>query len=444
MQNKVMVGLDVGNSKVCAVVGRLNSSENLEIMGVSYAQTDQIVVKGLVRNVTKTMEAITKVIHEASQISEVLIGEVITNISNKNISSQIVSGNYVLDNENQEVQHKDIEKLIENMKKGRAIAGNNILHVCPQEFNVDDMWKDVFNPAGMSGSKLEAKFLNISSPSIAIESIEKCFKDLPTKTEIKEKLISSLASSLSTLTEEEKQAGVALIDIGAGNTDIVIFQNNIVRLVITLPFGGNDITSDIQNGCSILPEIAEKLKIKFGSALSNEVDINEVVTVPGIGIKTNKEIGLKNLAIIIEERLKEMIAIVWTNIKKSGFENKLNGGVVLTGGCSQLPYIEELFATISSKDTRIGHPNINMAKTDFEIGNNPAYATAIGLLWKGFKSYDPRKDEIEKVKAKSAPIKATTTPSIFDEPAEKNFWKKGVNFLKKKLKDDTEEIDDKF
>ena len=445
MENKVMVGLDVGNSKVSAVVGRLNEKDQLEIMGVGQAAIDQTVVRGLVRNVGKTMESISKVIHEASQISEVLIGEVITNISSPNISSQITQGNYILDNDSQEIQHKDIERLIENMKKGRAIAGNTILHVCPQEFCVDDMWKDIFNPAGMSGMRLDAPFLTISSPSIAIESVEKCFKDLPSKTEIKEKLLSSLAASLSTLTEEEKQAGVALIDIGAGNTDIVIFQNNIVRQVATLPYGGIDITRDLQQGLSVLPDVAEKLKVRFGAAISNEVDSNEVVTVPGIGIKSSKEIGVKNIAIIIEERLKEILSMAWAVIKKSGYENKLNAGIVLTGGSAQLPYLAELFETITEKEVRIGQPNINLAKTDFEIATDPAYATAIGLLWKGFKSYDARKDEIEKVKAKATIKKVSATPTIFDEQEEgKNFWKKGVSFLKKKLRDDTDDLKDSY
>ncbi len=442
MEDKVMVGLDVGNSKVSAVVGRINENGKLELMGVGQSIIDQTVIRGLIRNVSKTVDAINLAITEASNLSDVKIGEVITNISSQNVSSIMSSGSYILENENQEIQQKDLARLIENMKKGRNIAGNSILHVCPQEFKIDDMWADVYSPVGMSGLKLEGDFLVISGPLLATESIEKCFKASPTKTEIKEKLLSSLASSLATLTEEEKQAGVALIDIGAGNTDIVIFQNNITRYVSTLPIGGNDITKDIQQGCSILPDVAEKLKVKFGTALSNEVDINEIVTVPGIGTKSTKDIGLKNLSIIMEERLKEIISLAWASVKKSGFENKLNAGIVITGGCAQIPYILDLFSIITEKEVRIGTPNINLAKTDFEIANNPAYATAIGLLWKGFKSYDSRKDEIEKEKFKDK--KPTAEPSIFDAPSSKNYWQKSVNFLKKKLLDDPEALDDKF
>lgn len=437
-----MVGLDVGNSKVCAVVGRLNENDKLELMGVGQALIDQTVVRGLIRNVSKTVDAITSAITDASNLSDVKIGEVITNISSQNINCQMTTGSYILENDNQEIQQKDLARLIENMKKGRNIAGNSILHVCPQEFKIDDMWADVYSPVGMSGLKLEGDFLVVSGPILATESIEKCFKASPTKTEIKEKLLSSLASSLSTLTEEEKQAGVALIDIGAGNTDIVIFQNNITRFVNTIPIGGNDITRDIQQGCSVLPEVAEKLKVKFGTAISNEVDLNEIVTVPGIGIKSTKDIGLKNLSIMMEERLKEIISLAWAEIKKSGYESKLNAGIVLTGGCAQIPYILELFSIITEKDARIGVPNINLAKTDFEIANDPAYAMAIGLLWKGFKSYDSRKDEIEKEKVKDK--KQTAVPTIFDAPESKNYWQKSVNFLKKKLLDDPEAMDDKF
>ncbi len=442
MEEKVMVGLDVGNSKVCAVVGRLNEHNKLEIMGVGHAPLDQTVIRGLIRNVPKTVEAITSAITEASDLSEVKIGEVITNVSSQNMVIQQVSGSYILENENQEIQYKDVERLIENMKKGRNIAGNSILHVCPQEFQVDDLWKDVYDPAGLSGLRLDGNFMIISGPNLATESIEKCFKDSPTKTEIKEKLLSSLAGSLSTLTEEEKTAGVALIDIGAGNTDIAIFHNNIARFVCTLPIGGDDITKDIQQGCAVLPDIAEKLKVKHGSALSHFVDSNEVITVPGIGIKSTKEVSVKNVALIMEERLKEMISMIFAEIKKSGFENKLNAGLVLTGGCAQTPYIAELIEIITKTEVRIGQPNLNIAKTEFEISNDPAYSTAIGLLWKGFKSYDTRKNEIEKLKSKVK--KTTEVPTIFDEPVGKNYWQKGVNFLKKKLRDDPDSMNDKF
>jgi cell division protein FtsA len=432
MEHKIMVGLDVGNSKIKAVVGRLNEDNDLIIMGFGESKTDNNVVKGMVRNVTKTTEAITEAIKVASQLSEVGIGEVITNISNQNISGQIVNGSYIIEHNQQ------------NMKKTRATLGNSLIHVCPQDFSVDDIWKDVHNPVGMSGSKLDGKFLNITGSTLAIESVDKCFKDIPTKTEIKEKLLSSLASGLSTLTDDEKLAGVALVDIGAGNTDIVIYQDNKVRFVTTLPIGGNDVTHDIQQGCGILPDIAEKLKVRFGAAISNEVDPTEIISVPGIGVKSSKEICNKNIAIIIEERLKEILSLIQIEIKRSGFENKLDAGLVFTGGSVQMPYFEELASIVMGYETRIGLPNLHVSKNGGEIGNDPSYATAIGLLWKGFKSYDSRKDEIVKIKTQSSSKNMNTTGTLFDTPVEKNFWKKGINFLKNKLKDDFNETDDKF
>jgi cell division protein FtsA len=446
MEEKVMVGLDIGNSKIAAVVGRLNASNNLEIMGVGTAPTNQTLVRGQVRNMSNAIEAISAAINEASDMSEVGIGEVITNISSQNITSQLTNGSYILESESQEIQYKDIERLIENMKKGRSVAGNAILHVCPQDFKVDEMWSDVFNPAGMSGLKLEGDFLIINSPTIVTDGIEKCFKATTIKTDIKEKLLSSLASSLANLTEDEKQAGVALIDIGAGNTDIVIYHNNMVKFVSTIAFGGNDVTKDIQQGLGLLPEIAEKLKLQFGAAISHEVDPNEIVTVAGIGVKNTKEIVVKNVAIIMEERLKEIISMIWAEIRKSGLENKLGAGIVLTGGVAQTPYLAELFTIIMDKDIRIGQPNVNVVKGNFDIINDPAYSTAIGLLWKGFKSYDARKDEIEKSKIKTAPkpVKVGATLGMFDEPVKKNFLKKSLDFLKDKLRDDSGDMDDKF
>jgi cell division protein FtsA len=444
MDEKVMVGLDIGSSKVCAIVGRLNDAKKLEIMGVGYVEAKGV-EKGLVRNINKTTEAIIAALDEASKVSEVLIGSVISNISSQHIVCQQLIGNITLENGDREIQYKDTQKLTNNMKVSRVHAGNTIIHVCPQEYCVDgDHLGEVYNPIGMPGVRLEANFLTITSPSNALENLDKSIKDAPGKVEITEKVLSVLAASISSLTTEEKEAGVALIDIGAGTTDIVIYHKNIVRYACTLPFGGNNITSDIQQGCNVLPDQAEQLKVKFAAALQINIPEYEVISVPGIGNRSPKDVSVKNIALITEERLKEIGVLIYSKIAKSGYANKLSGGIVLTGGTSQLPDIEVLFAKITGKDVRIGHPNIDLAKSDFTEVNNPAYATAIGLLWKGFKSYDARKDSPENIKLTSKQKVTSNSTINFEEPIPKNFWRKSVDMVKGILKDDVGKSEDNY
>jgi cell division protein FtsA len=444
MEEKVMVGLDIGSSKVCAIVGRLNNANKLEIMGIGHAECKGV-DKGVVRNINKTTEAIQLALDEASKLSEVLIGSVISNISTQHIVCQELTGNIMLDKGDQEIQYKDTEKLKSNMKLSRVHSGNTIIHVCPQEYSVDGgLWGEVYNPIGMPGVKLEANFLTITSPTLALDNLEKSVKDVHGKVEVKEKVLSALAASISALTEEEKEAGVALIDIGAGTTDIVIYFKNIVRYICTIPFGGNNITDDIQLGCNVLPDQAEQLKVKFGAALSVNIPDSEVVSVPGIGNRIPKDVSVKNIAIIVEERLKEIGALAMAKIMKSGFANKLSAGIVITGGTAQFPDIELLFSKITKKDIRVGHPNIDLAKTENMEVNNPAYATAIGLLWKGFKSYDSRNDLVEKEIQKNTQKVYGNASIPFETPINKNFWRKGVEIVKGMLKDDMGKTDDKY
>ncbi len=444
MEDKVMVGLDVGSSKVYAVVGKLDSSENLEILGIGQAEIRQSVEKGLVRNITKTAEAIQAALNEADNNSNILIGEVITNISYQQVDYQELTDRVIINNP--EIQHSDVERILENVKKHRVPMGSSILHICPQEFKVDEeLFGEVYSPVGMPGVHLSGKFLAITTPTIAIDHLDKTFKDLGTKVAIKDRLFSALASSISTLNDEEKEAGVAIVDIGAGTTDIAIFYKNICRFVCTLPFGGNDITSDIQIGCGVLPDIAEKLKVGHGVALSHEVPLEEVVSVPGLGTRGAKEVSLKNLSIIIEERLKEMASLIYAKIIKSGYSEKLGGGIVLTGGTSQMIEIERLFSKISGKDVRVGQPNIKLSNAGNSVEFNPSHATAIGLLWKGFKSYDSRKDDIikEKEKAKQKNVKVNAGLD-FETPVSRNIFKTGFAKIKDIFKEDSNKMDDGY
>jgi cell division protein FtsA len=408
MSDIIKIGLDIGSSKVTAIVGKLNG-DKLEIISFGSSNSSLGVTKGVVKNINKTTEAIAAAVKAADELSPVNILEVISNIGGTGILSLESLGNLMLDGSGSQIQIKDTEKLTANMYNNRVQPGNAIIQVIPQEYLVDDDPDGIYDTIGVPGFKLEANFLTITSPTHAIENIEKSIINNETGiNEVERKLLSPIAASISVLTADEKQAGVALIDIGAGTTDIIIIQKNIIRFLTVLPFGGNNVTDDIQQGCNVLTEQAEQLKIRFGGAISEELSDIEVVSVPGIGNRPPKNIPIKNIGIICEERLKEIAQIAWAQITKSGYGNKLSAGIVLVGGTAQMPDIDTLFKKVTKKDIRIGHPNIDLAGNNFENLDNPTYATAIGLLWAGFKSFDSRDVNNKTFLASSQPI---PTPS---------------------------------
>jgi len=285
--------------------------------------------------------------------------------------------------------------------------GEKIIHVIPQEYIIDNE-QGIKNPIGMSGIRLEANCHIITGQITAAKNIYKCVDRAKLKTQ--GLFLEPLASSEAVLTEEEKEAGVVLVDIGGGTTDIAIFQDGIIRHTAVTPFGGNVITDDIKIGCSIIRQQAELLKIKFGSALASENQENEIVSIPGLRGRDPREISLKNLANIIQERMEEIIEYVHYEIKNSGFEKKLIAGIVITGGGAQLRHLVQLVEFVTGMDTRIGYPNEHLSKGSDEL-KSPMYATGVGLVIKGFQDLKKRaKDntivvEEEKKKGKVQKIK---------------------------------------
>jgi cell division protein FtsA len=269
---------------------------------------------------------------------------------------------------------------VEDMFKLAMPPGEKIIHVIPQEYIIDNEL-GIKNPIGMSGIRLEANCHIITGQITAAKNIYKCV-DRASLTALG-LFLEPLASSEAVLTEEEKEAGVVLVDIGGGTTDIAIFQDGIIRHTAVIPFGGNVITEDIKVGCSIIRQQAELLKIKFGSALASENQENEIVSIPGLRGREPREISLKNLANIIQARMEEIIEHVHFEIKNSGFEKKLIAGIVITGGGAQLRHIVQLVEFITGMDTRVGYPNEHLAKGSEDL-KSPMYATGVGLVLKGF------------------------------------------------------------
>lgn len=387
MENQdIIVGLDIGTTKICAVVGRKNEFGKLEVLGMGKAVSDGV-SRGIVVNIDKTINAIKKAVAEAEDQSGIDIGVVNVGIAGQHIRSSVHHGSIIRHTSDDEITIEDVNRLTNDMYKIVIPPGSEIIHVMPQDYIVD-YEEGIIDPVGMSGVRLEADFHVITAQTSAIQNINKCVKRAGL--EIDNLILEPLASSLSVLSDEEKEAGVCLVDIGGGTTDIAIFHENIIRHTSVIPFGGNIITSDIKDGCNVLNHQAELLKTRFGQALAEMANENEVVSIPGLKNRDPKEISIKNLAKIIEARMEEIIEMVHTKIITSGYENKLAGGIVVTGGGSQLISAKQLFEYMTGLDARVGFPNEHLGKSKVDLIKSPMYATSVGLVLCGFKALDER------------------------------------------------------
>lgn len=419
-KDKIVVGLDIGTTKICAIVGRYNEFGKVDVLGMGKADSYGV-SRGVVSNITKTIEAISKAIEIAAEKSSVDISTVYVGIAGQHIKSLQHRGIIIRNNvDNQVIQLEDLKKLAADMYKLALPPGDQILHVLPQEYTVDNE-PGVLEPIGMHGVRLEGNFHIITASMSAARNIYTCVTQAGL--EVEDMVLEPLASAEAVLSAEELEAGVALVDIGGGTTDVAVFHNNIIRHTAVIPFGGNTVTDDIMHGCSVMRRDAEQLKIKFGCALSSETKANEIITIPGLRDKSPKEISVKNLSRIIEARMEEIFELVRCEIKNSGCEKKLNGGIVITGGGAQLKHIVHLAELITGLDARIGLPNEHLAKGMVEEVKSPMYATGIGLLIKGLKQDDSPADTKN---SKSAGDKT----SSFQQAQENETKVERANFLK--------------
>jgi cell division protein FtsA len=393
-KEKIVVGLDIGTTKICAIVGRKNEYGKLEVLGLGKAESEGV-IKGIVTNIDKTVYAIERAVKEASDMSGIDIGVVNVGIAGQHIRSTIQHGSITRSSNEDEISIEDVTRLTEDMYRIVIPPGSEIIHVMPQDYTVD-YEEGIKDPVGMSGVKLEADFHIITAQTSAINNINKCVRRAGL--EIQDLILEPLASSLAVLSDEEKEAGVCLIDIGGGTTDIAIFYDNIIRHTSVIPFGGNILTNDIQTGLMVMAKQAEQLKTKFGKAIAEEASPNEIVSIPGIRNRAAKEISVKNLSNIIQARMEEIVEMVHTEIISCGFENRLAGGIVITGGGSQLHSLKHLVEYMTGMDTRIGYPNEHLGKSKLEAVKSPMYATAVGLVLAGFRSLDEREERYREAK----------------------------------------------
>ena len=380
--SEIVVGLDIGTTKIVVIVGRKNEHGKLEVLGMGKSESIGV-SRGVVSNIDKTVQSIRLAVEDAEAKSGVDIKVVNVGIAGQHIKSLQHRGIKVRHNVEDEISQNDINALIDDMYKLVMLPGEEIIHVLPQEYIIDNE-QGIKDPIGMAGVRLEANFHIITGQIAAAKNIYKCVHKAGLEAE--DLILEPLASSEAVLSPEEKEAGIALVDIGGGTTDIAIFQDGIIRHTAVIPFGGNSITEDIKEGCGIIKNQAELLKIKFGSALASESKENEIVSIPGLRGRDPKEISLKTLAQIIQARMEEVIENIYYEIKNSGYENKLICGIVVTGGGSQLKHISQLLEYVTGMDTRVGYPNEHLAKGNIEELTSPLFATGVGLVIKGYES----------------------------------------------------------
>jgi cell division protein FtsA len=432
----IVVGLDIGTTKICAIVGRRSKDKTVEILGIGKAESAGV-TRGVVSNIDKTVQGITQAIEIAAAQSNVEIRVVNVGIAGQHIKSLQHRGLITRRDLNREINRKDIEKLIEDMYNLVMPPGEEIIHVLPQEFTVDNE-PGIKDPIGMAGVRLEANFHIISGQVTAVKNIVKCVTKAGLESH--ELILEPLASSEAVLTEEEKEAGVVLVDIGGGTTDLAIFHEGIIRHTAVIPFGGNSVTEDIREGCSVMRNIAEMLKTRFGSALAEENKDNEIVCVPGLRGRESKEISVKNLAYVIQARMEEIIEHVYYEIKTSGYEKKMIGGIVITGGGADLKHLPQLVEYVTGLDCRIGYPSEHLAKNEvlqkniFDDLQSPMYATGIGLLIKGIqKMEDADVPAVTEIKSQEKPATVTSEKK---HGLLSRMLEKGKIFIKDDIKDE--------
>jgi cell division protein FtsA len=392
-EQPIIVGLDIGTTKIAAIAGRKNEFGKLEIIGFGRANSNGV-KHGQVLNIDETIKAIKMALDNCYASNPNLdISEVYVGIAGHHIKSLQTRGDIVRHQNEEEISQKEIDQLIADQYKTYIPAGDQIIDVIPQEFTVDN-FQNIPNPIGYGGVKVGANFHIITGDKNAIRNINRAVEKSGLRT--KDLVLQPLASSSAVMGQEDLEAGVAIVDIGGGTTDLAVFYEGILKHTVVIPFGGENITNDIKTGLGVLKTQAEQMKVQFGSALSNEAKANAVITIPGLRGMPPKEISVKNLANIIQARMSEIMDFVTFHLKQVGLDNKmLNGGIVLTGGGAQLKHLIQLTEYTTGLNARIGYPNEHLAPGHIEELAKPTYSTCIGLILKGYSDYEHNRKQFE-------------------------------------------------
>ncbi len=437
-ESPIIVGLDIGTTKIAAIAGRKNEYGKLEILGFGRANSHGV-QHGQVLNIDQTIKAIQNALDNCYKSNPDLeINEVYVGVAGHHIKSLQTRGDIVRQNSDVEIQASEINQLIENQKKTFIPAGDQIIDVIPQDFHVDNL-QNVKDPIGYNGVKVGANFHIITGDKNAIRNINRAVERSNLKT--KDLVLQPLASASAVMSDVDLEAGVAILDIGGGTSDLAVFYDGILKHTAVIPFGGENITIDIKRGLGVLTTQAEAMKVQFGSALSDEAKSNAFITIPGIKGMPPKEISVKNLANIIQARMSEILDFVTYHLKQVGMDSRtMNGGIILTGGGSQLKHLIQLTEYVTGLNARIGFPNEHLAANHVDELKKPMYSTCIGLILKGFSDYENNTKEfatkhiklevpptLRKEEAIEALAKAEETGDMIDMKKRKGlnrFWEK--------------------
>ncbi|MDF2940095.1 MAG: cell division protein FtsA [Gammaproteobacteria bacterium] len=368
----LITALDIGTSKVVAIVAEHTDSGKMNIIGIG-VQPSRGLKKGVIVNIDTTVQAIQKAVEEAEHMADCKITSVCVGIAGSHIHS--FNSNGVVAVRDQEVSNADVERVIEAAKAVAIPTDQRILHILPQEFVIDNQ-EGIKEPVGMSGVRLEAKVHMVSGSISAAQNIVKCVGACGL--DVSDLVLEQLASSYSVLTEDEKELGVCLVDIGGGTADITVFTEGAIRHTSVIPIAGSQVTSDIAHALRIPTQYAEAIKIQHGVALTRMASSEESIEVKGVADRPGRRLSMQTLASVIEARYEELFGLIYQDLKESGFADHLASGIVLTGGASKMPGVLELAEEVFRVPVRLGVPHSVVGLTD--VVCNPIHATGVGLL----------------------------------------------------------------
>ena len=374
---RMIVGLDIGTSKVVAIVGEISPEGQIEIVGIG-SHPSKGMKKGVVVNIESTVQSIQRAVEEAELMAGCQIHSVYVGIAGSHIRS--LNSHGIVAIKDREVYALDLERVIDAAQAVAIPADQKILHILPQEYVIDNQ-EGIKEPLGMSGVRLEAKVHLVTCAVNAAQNIEKCIRRCGL--EVEEIILEQLASSYSVLTDDERELGVCLVDIGGGTTDIAIFTDGSIRHTGVIPIAGDQVTNDIAMALRTPTQYAEEIKIKYACALTQLAGADETIKVPSVGDRPHRDLSRQALAEVVEPRYDELFTLVQAELRRSGYEDMVPAGVVLTGGTSKMEGVMELAEEIFHMPVRVGYPQIVQGLTD--IVRNPIYATSVGLLQYGME-----------------------------------------------------------
>ena len=378
--SNIIVGLDIGTTKIACFIGQRAENGKIKILG--FGKTDSIgVERGVVRNVKSTADSIRKAVMDASNQADIDVEEVYVGIAGQHIKSVQSKGSIMIPPEHKLITEEDVSRLSDEQNRIMLQPGEQIVHIIPQVYFVDnEPLSSEVSPIGVAGKSLSANFHIVTCNTDNLRNIHYAVNEAGLK--VKSVVLEPIASSYAVLNDLDRDAGVALVDIGGGTTDVAIFSDGIIRHTSVIPLAGNAITEDIRLGCSILKSQAESLKVKFGSCLPAVESPDDIISIPGIRNQPPREISMKNLASIIKARLQVILEQVSYEMEISQTSQKLLAGIVLTGGGARMGHITDLSALITKTNTRVGTPDEHLESADEELAH-PMYATGIGLVMYG-------------------------------------------------------------